>query len=456
MAQQIPMADAKLKALRNEKNQTVLRQKIKNLKKGTPEDLYVLIQYYGKKNVAEKNAVTQILLKKYPEDDLTRMVRAGLFINVKPGEGMEALLDTLMKEYPGINLDLEKFVVASGYAEIQDLSKADHFINTLTDPYFRGVGLMEMIKIIDETNTHAALDFADRNLEKVKAFKGITARSGPRKVVPDEVYNEFINLYSKLLFKAGKNAAAYEYTKEAYSHAKDRDVALTENYAFLSSSLEGKYEEALPILAKAIKEGKNDQRYIEQVRKGYAKLNPGKDVDTYIASLQNDFVTKIQREVSKLMVNETPPDFYVKDIHGKKVTLADFKGKTIVLDFWATWCGPCVASFPAMQMVVNRYKNDPDVKFLFIHTAEHVADPLTDAKNFLSQRKYDFDLYMDITDPAIKAGPALKAFKLDGIPMKYIIDANGKIRFKISGFDRKDEEAAEEVSQMIEMTRKDI
>jgi thiol-disulfide isomerase/thioredoxin len=291
-------------------------------------------------------------------------------------------------------------------------------------------------------------------LERAKRLKGQTALSEPLKADPKSAYNDYINMYSKLLFKAGKDEEAYKYTTEAYKNIRNRDSELVENYAFLSG-LHGKYEESLPVLAKAVKEGKYEKRYLDQVRKGYSTLNPGKDVDVYIANLQKEFITKIRTHVEKLMIDEAAPEFAVTDVNGEKVSLSDFKGKTIVLDFWATWCGPCVASFPAMQMAANRYASDPSVKFLFIHTWENTPDPLTDAKSFLSKRNYKFDLYMDPRNPSTKHSPAADAFGIDGIPAKFIIDGNGKIRFKVSGFEGKDEAAAEEVVQMIELARKD-
>lgn len=452
MAQQNPNANPKLEALQNEQNQTVLQQKIKALENGTVADLALLIQYYNKDS-AKKDAITKHLLKKYPQTEQARMLRLGSFLKVSGTPEMEALLQSMIKNYPNVNLDLEKSLVSSAYAEIPDTAKALSFINTMEDPVFKLRALLMTIEIIAAFDSATALEIAAKGLEKVKKIKDQTALSEPLKIDPKSAYNEYINMYGKLLFKAGKNAEAYKYTTEAYNSITNRDAELTENYGFLSS-LNGKYEVALPILSKAVKEGKNEKRYIEQVRKGYAALNPGKDVDAYIALLQKDFIDKIKAEVSKLIVKESAPDFTVTDVNGKTVSLADFKGKTLVLDFWATWCGPCVASFPAMQMAVNRYAADPTVKFLFIHTWENDPNPLADAKAFLSKRNYKFDLYMDPRDPITKHSAAADAFKVTGIPAKFIIDGNGKVRFKVSGFEGKDEAVAEEVVQMVEMARK--
>ena len=76
------------------------------------------------------------------------------------------------------------------------------------------------------------------------------------------------------------------------------------------------------------------------------------------------------------------------------------------------------------------------------------------SKNFLSRHNYTFDLYMDPKDPSTRRSPAADAFKVDGIPAKFIIDGKGRIRFSVSGFSGKAEAAAEEVAQMVEMVRK--
>ncbi len=452
MAQQERNINPKLVALQNEKDKTALQQKIKVLEKGTAEDLDLLIQYYDNDST-NKAAVTKMLFKKYPDSQQARMVRMTSFLNVKGGpEEIEKSLLSMIKEFPNVNLDMEKTLVALAYAEIPDSAKAMSFIDSMEDPVYKVAAISMMVDIIASVNSSMALNIATKELERVKMIKEQTNLS-TLKIDPTTIYNEYINRYGKLLFNAGKDEEAFKYIAEAYKSMKEKDEELVEYYALLSSSLEGNYTEAFPVLVKAVKEGKKDKKYIDQLRIGYEKLNPGKDADAFIASLQQGLTEQIKSNLEKMMINEAAPDFYLMDVNGKKVTLADFKGKTIVLDFWATWCGPCVASFPAMQIAVNHYINDPDVKFLFIHTWENAPEPLKDAQQFLGKRNYKFDLYMDTKDPVTKRPPAITAFKAGGIPAKFIIDRNGMIRFKLEGFEGTTEAAAEEVIQMVEMAR---
>jgi peroxiredoxin len=158
--------------------------------------------------------------------------------------------------------------------------------------------------------------------------------------------------------------------------------------------------------------------------------------------------------VAKMMINRPAPKFSLKDFSGKTVSLVDLKGKVVIIDFWATWCVPCKASFPGMQMAVTKYKDDPNVEFLFIDVMEQTDDYVNDVKKFIADNSYTFHVLFDEKNESghLKNKTA-KDYEYDSsqIPAQYVIDKKGRIRFESIGFGGTSEKLAEEVDYMIEL-----
>jgi thiol-disulfide isomerase/thioredoxin len=165
--------------------------------------------------------------------------------------------------------------------------------------------------------------------------------------------------------------------------------------------------------------------------------------------LQKESYLKMVADLRKSMLNETAPAFALLDLDGKNINVEDLKGKVVVVDFWATWCGPCKASFPAMQKMVNKYKEDPNIKFVFIDTWEKGENKKKEAADFITTNKYSFHVLLDNEDKVVAQ------FKVDGIPTKFVIDKNGNIRFKAVGFDGSDDKLVDELTAMIELASED-
>ena len=167
--------------------------------------------------------------------------------------------------------------------------------------------------------------------------------------------------------------------------------------------------------------------------------------EDYMAALEKEPYMKLMEEIRKSMINETSPSFALMDLDGNNVSISELKGKVVVVDFWATWCGPCKASFPGMQRMVNKYRNNPNVRFLFVDTWEKGDDKKKLAADFINANKYTFQVLMDNEDKVVSM------FKVEGIPTKFVIDPKGMIRFKSVGYSGNDEKLVTELTAMIDL-----
>jgi len=83
---------------------------------------------------------------------------------------------------------------------------------------------------------------------------------------------------------------------------------------------------------------------------------------------------RLREELQKEMKSEPAPEFSLEDLEGNQVSLSSLKGKTLVLDFWTTWCRPCIGAFPGMKRAAEKYADDPEVEFLFVNTWQNEED----------------------------------------------------------------------------------
>jgi len=131
-----------------------------------------------------------------------------------------------------------------------------------------------------------------------------------------------------------------------------------------------------------------------------------------------------------LAAGAAAPDFTTLDVAGKEVRLSDFKGKILVLDFWATWCGPCIASFPHTQEVAAKYK-DQGVVVLAAGTSDT-------KEKFLQWIPANQGKYPDIRftyDPKERGEDraSAKLYRVRGIPTQFIIGRDGVIAAVVVG-----------------------
>ena len=142
---------------------------------------------------------------------------------------------------------------------------------------------------------------------------------------------------------------------------------------------------------------------------------------------------------SSPMLTQEAPTFTLPLLAGGDFDLAKEKGKVVVLDFWATWCGPCVKSLP--DMIAKMAEFDPaKVRFIAVNQAE----PADQVKTFLETRGWKMEVALDGFQ---RVG---QQFKVEGIPHTVIIDPDGKVAFVKTGFSPDGaEKLAEQVRKLI-------
>lgn len=112
-------------------------------------------------------------------------------------------------------------------------------------------------------------------------------------------------------------------------------------------------------------------------------------------------------------------DFTVLDNSGNEVSLFDFKGKPIVVNFWATWCGYCTEEFPYFENMYLKYKDD--VEFLMVNLTDGQGETVESARDYISENGYTFPVYYDTS---LEAATIYEAYS---IPLTVVIDKNANV-----------------------------
>ena len=134
------------------------------------------------------------------------------------------------------------------------------------------------------------------------------------------------------------------------------------------------------------------------------------------------------------------PEFTLKDSSGAVVHLSDYKGKVVLLDFWATWCGPCKIEIPWFMEFEQQYK-DRGFAVLGVSMDEGGWD---DVKPYIDQHKINYRILMG-TDVVGQAYGGV-----DSLPTTFLIDRSGKIAVKHEGIEKGKNEIRDEIDHLLQ------
>lgn len=116
------------------------------------------------------------------------------------------------------------------------------------------------------------------------------------------------------------------------------------------------------------------------------------------------------------------PPFVLEDIDGKQYRLSDYRGKVVLVNFWATWCAPCVKEMPTMQ----RLKSKLGEKELLI-LAVNMGDDDASVRDFLKKIPLSFPILMD------RQGSVSRQWKVYALPTSFVLDAKGTVTYVLFG-----------------------
>ncbi len=238
-------------------------------------------------------------------------------------------------------------------------------------------------------------------------------------------HNTFADTYALILYKLGQYDSAFYYQDAVYMQHGELDAGGLERYAVYAEKVKGA-NYARKVIEEQLLSGVNSPAMLSQLQSIYKQLNLPEDEFKKLQEKYNLVSRQKTAEAIKAKLGTTiAKNFTLKNILGEAVSLSSLKDKVVILDFWATWCGPCRASFPAMQEAVNKYKEDSTVAFLFIDVWENKAPKKMqeEAAKFIKDNKYSFNVLLDVDDKVITD------YRVEGIPAKFVIDKKGNIVF---------------------------
>ncbi len=119
--------------------------------------------------------------------------------------------------------------------------------------------------------------------------------------------------------------------------------------------------------------------------------------------------------------NSSAPDFKLQNISGDDIRLGDYRGKPVLINFWATWCGPCKAEMPLIQKYYQKYS--PDLVVLAVNNDE----PANDVESYVDEMSLTFTVLLD---PGEKVE---NTYRVDAYPTSIFVNSDGVIEYRQIG-----------------------
>lgn len=248
-----------------------------------------------------------------------------------------------------------------------------------------------------------------------------------RRLATQKAKGNLLSLLALLELKKGHAAPALQYVKEALEASADVETLANAATVYAQTR---RYQHAFEAYKNLLLQAPEDTVSLVKMKDSYSHWKSSlAGWESEVEALHRHWAAETTAQLKKEMVELKAPAFIQQlvDLQGRPLSAERLKNKILILDFWATWCVPCMQEMPYVQKAYEKYASAEDVAFMVINSG--AKNTLQDAQQWWGNKKFTFPVYYN-TDAQI--GDKL-GFSV--IPAVYIIDQKGDIRFKTIGFE---------------------
>lgn len=428
---------------------------------------------YLDKDTVRAEAIRSELFRKYPKGMLARRLSAESVNLAADTVEYMALCDRFRHDFPIsdwiANPDSQGFVYMNfyrGYARYLYASRQwdklrevmpEMTYSMLVDLYAHGPMFYIMKAPVDPREyVDIARDIIDEMYAKKDAdidmYSKGTVHSGA------ESMKYYLAVQTEVFQRSGRAAEAVECMERI--NAEDRYnlyPAGNESYVLALEEL-GRKDEATEAILGSTAVGRLTPKLFSMLKEHYNSLDskPTATFDEYYASLKTETARQnLINDVMKGMTDEPFEPFRLVSIKGKTVDSSEYgPDDIVVLDFWATWCAPCIAALSGMQLAVDRYAEDKNVHFLFVCTQDE-PDKARVKRIWKRGDYHDMTVFFDQCREGSKGYDKVYRSIIhgtSGIPQKAILK-NGRVRYIAEGYGGSPSGLMDEISAVIEILK---